>query len=519
MNWKADRRLGLAALCLAASSWLAGCGHAAVPSDRLVVGIAVGPNNFDPRIGSDEASQRVHQLIFASLFRLDEHLRVVPDLAASTETPDPRTYVVGLRPGVVFHDGRPLTADDVVFTFQSFLDPAFLSPRKGAYRLLESVRALDTLHVEFRLREPFGSFPINLVMGIVPKHAANVSAHPIGAGPYVFERALPDDRVELKRFDDYFGEPAANAGLVLKVIPDDTMRGLELQKGSVDLVVNDLPPDIVHQLRLEGRLRLVTAAGTDYAYVGINFRDPALTDVRVRRALGYAVDASAIVKYLRRELALPAVGILPPMSWAFDADVPVFQENLAKAAELLDAAGFPDPDGPGPRSRLSLSLKTSTAEFVRLQGSVLQAQWRRVGIQIDVQSQEFATLYADVLSGNFQLFTLQWVGVSDPDMLRRTFHSNQVPPAGFNRGHFADAEVDRLIDEATRTTDDAVRRSLYGAAQRRIAEAVPYVSLWYKTNVAVYQPSLDGVRLTPTADFGALKDVYRIGGATTSRLH
>jgi len=498
---------------------VAGCGPTVATSDRLVVGIAVGPNNFDPRIGSDEASQRVHQLIFASLFRLDEHLRVVPDLAVSTETPDPRTYIVGLRPGVVFHDGHSLTADDVVFTFRSFLDPAFLSPRKGAYRLLESVRALDPLHVEFRLREPFGSFPINLVMGIVPSHATNLSAHPIGAGPYVFERALPDDRVELKRFDRYFGGPAANAGLILKVIPDDTMRGLELQKGSVDLVVNDLPPDIVYQLRQEGRLRMASVAGTDYAYVGINLRDRALADVRVRQALGYAVDKSAIVRYLRRDLALPAVGILPPMSWAFDAGVPVFEQNLQKAAELLDAAGYRDPDGPGPRPRLSFSLKTSTAEFVRLQGSVLQEQLRRVGIQIDVQSQEFATLYADVLSGNFQLFTLQWVGVSDPDMLRRTFHSNQVPPAGFNRGHFADPEVDRLIDEATRTTDDAVRRSLYGAAQRRIAEAVPYVSLWYKTNIAVYQPTLDGVRLTPTADFGALKDVRRRRNTTESRLN
>lgn len=506
---------------LAASACLlvVGCARAPVATDRLVVGIAVGPNNLDPRVGSDEASQRVHQLIFASLVRLDDHLRVVPDLAVSIETPDPRTYVVTLRPGVTFHDGRPLTADDVVFTFQSFLDPDFLSPRKGAYRLLESISALDASHVAFRLREPFGSFPINLVMGIVPKGATDVAAHPIGAGPYMFERSMPDDRVELKRYDSYFGRPAANAGLTLKVIPDDTMRGLELQKGSIDLVVNDLPPDIVYQLQQEGRLRFATAAGADYAYIGINLRDRALGDVRVRRALGYAVDKHAIVRYLRRGLALPAVGILPPMSWAFDPGTPTFDENLELASRLLDEAGYPDPDGAGPRPRLSLSLKTSNAEFVRLQGSVLQEQLRRVGVDVDVRSQEFATLYADVLSGNFQLFTLQWVGVSDPDMLRRTFHSSQIPPAGFNRGYFSDSEVDRLIDEATRSTDDAQRRELYGAAQRRIAESVPYVSLWYKTNVAVYQPSLDGVRMTPTADFSSLKDVRRVASNPGAAPH
>jgi peptide/nickel transport system substrate-binding protein len=508
-----DRRAALAAAAtigVAAGALLAGgCAHDAPPDDRITVAIAVGPNNLDPRVGSDEASQRIHQLIFASLFRLDDRLRVVPDVARGLETPDDRTYIVPLRTDVRFHDGRPLTAADVVFTFSSFLDPDFLSPRKGAYRLVRSVRALAPDRVEFRLEEPFGSFPINLVMGIVPAGATGIGSRPIGAGPYMFERLLPDDRVELRRFDGYFGEPARNAGLILKVVPDDTMRGLELQKGSVDLVVNDLPPDIVHSLQQEDRLRVVTSPGADYAYVGINLRDPVLGDVRVRRALGHAIDRTAIVTHLRRGLATPAVGILPPMSWAFEPDVFQFTPDAGRAARLLDEAGYPDPDGPGPAPRLTLTLKTSTTEFVRLQATVLQEQLRQVGVHVEVRSQEFATLYADVLRGNFQLFTLQWVGVSDPDMLRRAFHSSQVPPSGFNRGYFRDREVDRLVDEATRSTDDVRRAALYSEAQRRLAEAVPYISLWYKTNVAVHQRTIDGVQLSPVADFWYLKNVRK----------
>ena len=114
-----------------------------------------------------------------------------------------------------------------------------------------------------------------------------------------------------------------------------------------------------------------------------------------------------------------------------------------------------------------------------------------------------------MLKGNFQLFTLQWVGVSDPDMLRRVFHSKQMPPNGFNRGYYSNPEVDRLIDAAMAATTDTDRRKLYGDAQRVIAEDAPYISLWYKTNVAVSRRQIEGVKLTPSAEFTFLRDVIK----------
>ena len=214
-------------------------------------------------------------------------------------------------------------------------------------------------------------------------------------------------------------------------------------------------------------------------------RDPVLKDRRVRHALGYAIDRQAIVDHLRRGLARPAVGILPPASWAFEPGVFQFTHDPAKAIALLDEAGYRDPDGDGPQPRLRLSLKVSTNEFIRLQAAVIQEDLKRVGIDLDVRSYEFATLYTDVLKGNFQLFTLQWVGVSDPDMLRRVFHSKQMPPNGFNRGYYENPDVDRLIDAAMVAESDDERRKLYGDAQRVVAEDAPYISLWYKTNIAV----------------------------------
>jgi len=176
---------------------------------------------------------------------------------------------------------------------------------------------------------------------------------------------------------------------------------------------------------------------------------------------------------------------------------------------MLDAAGFGDPDGDGPLPRFRLSLKTSTSEVYRVQAAAIQHDLARVGIAVDVKSNELQTLFADVLRGNFQLYTLQWVGVTDPDMLRRVYHSRQAPPAGLNRVYYSNPDVDRLIDAAAAAADDERRRPMYAKAQQLIAADVPYISLWYKTNIAVFQPDITGVKLSPIADFAFLKDVSR----------
>jgi peptide/nickel transport system substrate-binding protein len=355
-------------------------------------------------------------------------------------------------------------------------------------------------------------------MGIVQagSGAANTRA-PIGSGPYRLVQFIPDDRVVLAAFDQYYGGRPHNDRLVLKVIPDDTMRGLELRKGTVDLVVNDLSPDIAWQLRQEGRMKVETAAGTDYAYLGMNLLDPALSRLEVRKAIGYAIDREAIVNYLRRGFATTAVGIVPPMSWAFAANVFDFKHDPAEAERLLDRAGFPDPDGPGPLPRLRLSLKTSTSEVYRLQAAAIQHDLARVGIALEIRSSELQTLSADVRRGNFQLYTLQWVGVTDPDMLRLVYHSGQQPPIGLNRVHYRNAQVDRLIEEASAATDDEHRGASYTRAQQLIADDVPYISLWYRTNVAIFQPDIHGVSLSPIADYGFLQHVYREPRSTAAR--
>jgi peptide/nickel transport system substrate-binding protein len=498
---------GAIAVCLLALS----CAQPATERGIITVAIPVSPNNLDPRFGTDENSARAQELLFNDLLRWDDQTRLAPGLAASWETADHQTYRVKLRQGVRFHNGHELTSEDVVFTFTSMMDPAFASPWRGAFRDLASVVAIDRYTVDFVLHQQSGSFLPNLVFKIVPAGSGReLRDHPIGTGPYSFVSYAVDDRVVLKAFRDYFDGLPRNLGIVLKIVPDDIMRGLELRKATSDLVVNDLPPDMVYQLEKEG-LALTKSPGVDYQYLGFNLRDPVLKDVRVRQAIGHAIDRQAIVDHLRRGLATVANGMLPAANWAHEENVTLLDYDPEHAMALLDDAGYPDPDGHGPKPRFSLTYKTTSLEFPRLQAAVIQQNLRDVGIELDVRSYEFATLYDDILKGNFQMYALQWVGgaLADPDILRRVFHSQQLPPAGFNRGHFSDPEVDRVIDEASKATDYETRRQLYGRVQQLIAEAAPYISLWHRTNFALAQPSLEGIRLSPQGDFTFLRNVSR----------
>ncbi len=509
-------------LCIACL-FAAACLHRAIDNPNvIVVGITSGPNNLDPRYGLDDSSQKVHQLMFDGLLMWDDNLRLTTTgaLAERLENPTPTTYLVTLRRGVRFHDGHELTSADVLHTFRTILDPGSRSPHRGAYRGLQSVEAPDRYTVVFTLQEPFSSFPVNLVIPQIVAEGAGPEFpdRPIGTGPYRLVRHAVDDRIELAPFEGYWQGAPRNDGVMLRVVPDEVMRGLELRNGSMDVVINDISPDILRQLEHDQRLHATTAPGVDYQYIGLNFHDAALGNLRVRQALAHAIDRQAIVTHLRRGLATPANGLVPPMAWAHERNVVSYDYDPARARALLDEAGYPDPDGEGPLPRLRLTLKTSNVEFNRLQSTVVQQDLARVGVALDVRTYEFATLFADVIAGNFQLYFLQWAGgaLADPDILRRVFHSSQAPPAGFNRGHFRNDEVDALLDEAATSLDPDRRQQLFSRAQRVLAREVAYISLWHKTNFAIARRSLDGVHLSPIADFHFLRHVARISPAAAN---
>src|SRR5713101_3555800 len=474
--------------------------------NTLVMIIESSPTNLDPRVGLDAYSERIDDLIFDDLLTRDAHLNVAPGLAERWDIPDPRTYIFHLHQGVKFHDGRLLTARDVKWTFDSLLQGKIRSTKSAVYRFVDHIDATDDYTVVFHLKEPFATLLWNLsdgAIGIVPYGASDeISRKPIGSGPFRFVSAEQDKEVIIERNDEYWGEKARLKRVRFIVVPDTTTRALELRKGSADIAINALTPDMVLALERDPNLEVLRAPGTVLSYMAFNLRDPILKDVRVRQALAYAIDRRPMLQYLWRGFARPAESILPPESWAYHGDVPHYDHNPERARQVLEQAGHPAVNG----MRFHLTMRSSTEESTRLMAAVLQQQLREVGIALDIRTFEFATFFSDVTHGLFQLYSLRWVGGNeDPDIFEYLFHSSKFPPNGANRGYFADPRIDALVDQARKEPDQNTRKQLYAEIQRILAEELPYINLWYQDNVLVHSKRVRNLMLNPSGNYDFLK--------------
>lgn len=477
-----------------------------------MIAIEAGPTNLDPRISTDHAGSRVFDVLLSGLATKTPQGDLVPDLAESWEVLDAgRRWRFRLRPGVTFHDGRPLSSADVVWTFQTILDGTVATTKRAAFATVERVEAVDPLTVDFVLVEPFGALISELTsgQGIIPAGTTSeqMNARPVGSGPFRLVERGPD-RLVFVPFAGYRDGPPRLSRLVLKVVPDATVRALELMKGSVQLVINDLSPDVIPFFRADPRYEVVQDPGATYSYLGFNFADPLLADPRVRRAIVHAIDRERLVRTLWRGLGTVTETMLQPGHWARHEGLPPIPYDVTAAKRLLDEAGWPDPDGDGPAPRFELSYKTSTNEPYVLQAQVIQAMLAEAGIAVRVQSFEFATFYEDVRKGNFQVFAMLRTGVVDPHIYRLVLHSASVPPAGQNRGRYENARFDELVDRGASLVDQAERRVPYLEAQEILARDLPYASLYIRHNVAVMAAGLEGYRNYPSGELYGLKDMY-----------
>ncbi|MGO9642355.1 MAG: ABC transporter substrate-binding protein [Candidatus Acidiferrales bacterium] len=511
--------LGALLLCLAASLLLSSCSSTPHPEPGAVTFLIESmPANLDPRIGTDAQSEDMDGLIFNSLVSLDAKMNIQPDLAASWDEPNPLTWVFHLRTGIHFHDGRPLTSADVKYTFDSIMGTvpsrivgAIVTAKRGSFNMVSSIEAPDAATVIFHLREPHSSFPWKLVrpsVGIVPAGApADFGQHPVGTGPFRFVSASEDDEVLLERNPDYFGAVPKIERLRFRVVPEAIVRALELRKGTADLELSSLSPDMMPVLARNPGIAVADRPGTHYTYIAFNFDDPAVAHREVRQALACATNRDEIVRYLLRGQARLADGPLPPENWAYTPDIARYPYDPARAEQLLDAAGYPRRAELG-GMRLHLTLKTSTEESTRLLGSVLREQWKKVGVDLELRPLEFGTFYADVTRGSFELFTMRWVGANaDPDFFELVFASDQMPPNGNNRGHYRNPQLDALLAQARLEQDPQRRKAIFARVQQVVAEDVPYISLWFNDNICVHRTRITNVELSPTGDFDFLTSI------------
>jgi peptide/nickel transport system substrate-binding protein len=383
--------------------------------------------------------------------------------------------------------------------------------KAGSFRIVQSIEAPDDLTVVFHLREPYASFLWDLTkpgIGIVPQGSgAELAQHPIGTGPFQFVSATTDEEIVLEHNPNYFGGAPEIPRVRFRIVPDAIVRALELRKGSGDVTINSLTPDMVMSFRQQPDTAIDDQAGTTLAYIAFNFDDPILAHREVRQALAYATNRATLIQSLLRGMAVPAGSLLPANHWAYEPTVKQYDYNTAQAEALLDAAGFRrGPDG----VRFHISLKTSTDQSTRLLAEAIADEWKRVGVALDLRSLEFATFYSDITHGSFQMYTLRLIGGNnDPDIFEYVFGSKKMPPNGANRGHYRNTALDALLDQARVEMDREKRKAILSQIQKIVAEDEPYINLWYVDNVCVHQKRLTNVVLPPAGDFDFL-DLARL---------
>ncbi|MGD0798336.1 MAG: ABC transporter substrate-binding protein [Acidobacteriaceae bacterium] len=521
-----------------------GCHGVGREAGTVVVVIESSPNNLDLRQGTDAQSARVGGLIFDALVKKDEHDNLRPWLARSWEQPDPLTWVIHLRDGVRFSDGRPLEAADVVWTIESLIDPkltaglpggALVSSVSGNFASVDRAEARDRLTVVVHMKRPDAGLLFNMsdgLFGVVPRGAgSDFGLNPVGSGAFKFVSQLQDKEVVVQRnhacwsdglggIDPTHRDTAAMDGapghseierVRFMVVPDGTTTALELRKGSADVSSNALTPDMVYALRDAPGLETSRATGTNVWYLNFNVGVGALRDKRVRQAVALAIDRPAIIAPLWRGHARLAESLLPEGHWAAATaeELAQYPHDPARAQALLEAAGYrAGRDG----VRVRLELKVSTEEESRLLAAVLQQQLRAAGIAVTIRSAEFGTFYSDVTKGAFEMYVLKWVGSNeDPDIFRYMYSSGSFPPKGANRGHYVNAQVDALLAKAAEERGPAAevearRRAEYIEVEQILADEMPSVPLWYPDSEVVHTTRLEGIRARGDGSFDFLRD-------------
>ena len=497
----------LVVLCaLSSVPWLCGCAKKPAPSTVTML-IESSPASLDPRIGTDAQAEHIDSLMFDALVRRDERFGLQPFLATRWETPNPTTWIFHLRTDARFHDGRPLTSRDVKFTIDSILDGTVISVKAGSFTTLDHIDAPDPATVVFHLKRPDPALPYNLcdgAMGIVPYGSGrDFARHPIGSGPFQFVSQQLDRDVVVARAPSYWGDRPNIPRIDFAVVPDATTRALELEKGSADIESNALPADEVFALRRDPHLAIDDGPGTVLNYIVFNMRDGLLRDVRVRTAIALAINRPLLIQALYRGQARLAESMLPPQHWAFAAPDDPLNYDPAAANALLDRAGYRR-DAHG--IRFHIGMKTSNDETVRLTAVAIQEQLAQVGIALDLRSYEFATFYADLVRGAFQLAPSRWIGGNEnPDIFRLAFDSSSFPPHGANRGFYSSPEMDSLIAEAASATDRQQQIADYIRIQQLAARDLPYINLWYLDSVIVHNRRLGNIHPNPSGTFDFLR--------------
>jgi peptide/nickel transport system substrate-binding protein len=502
---------------------------------------------------SDSAAERVRSIIFNTLVRKDEHFNYVGELSKDIKiSEDGKTVTFTLRDGVKFHNGKEFTSADVKYTFDelfkangykagAFFDtvpvaksgapataPTALppvpnntnataattakteqTPQTQRVAHITSIETPDPKTVVFTVTRPALANQLlsNLVaVPIVSEGTiAQLKDQPVGTGPYKFVSFDPSQNiVELAANPDYWEGAPKVAKLRLKTVTDANSLQAELQTGGVDIAPNpsNLPPDSIKALGASSNLKVEQTDGSNIQYLVFNTQSPPLNNVKIRQAIGYAVDRNKIVKDLLFDQAKVADSVVPPQSWAFTPGTQ-YTFDPSKAKQLLQEAGY--------KNEPIVFKYSSGNTYVNQYSQVIQNALTDVGLNVQIETLEVNTIRTQLAQGQFQMYTGIWIGGNqDPIFLRDLFATSKIPGAAAsccNRSRYSNPQVDNIVEEAINSIDRDRAKQLYGQTWQLVSNDLPLLPLWYPANIVVANKRIGNIKISASGDYSFVKDI------------
>ena len=409
-----------------------------------------------------------------------------------------------LRPDVKFQDGHALTARDVQFTYEAIMDPKNLSPRVSDYEPVKSVEAINPLTVRVVYKRLYSPAIGTWAMGILPEHLLNAKTlkkealsrgmdpatfsmrqssfnrHPVGCGPFKFHQWKSDQNISLIRFDDYWEGPPNYKKYVMRIIPDPLTQEMEFYAGTLDSY--DVQPFQVKRLKADPRFQSFSGPSFGYTYIGYNMRRPPFNDRRVRQALGLAIDADKIIRYVLNNQAERITGPFVKQTDYYNHQIKPLAYDPEKALQLLTEAGWKrnargwlEKNG----KKFQFTLITNSGNDTRKAIlAIAQDSWKQIGIDVRTDVLEWSVFIQERVNKlDFDALVLGWSMGIDPD-LYQIWHSSQTGPHQLNFVGFKNLEADELIVKIRQEYDYKQQVQYSHRLHALIAREQPYTFLY-----------------------------------------
>lgn len=487
--------------------------------DTLIEGSIADISGLIPNITTDSASHEVGAKIYDGLVQTDKNLKYVPQMAESwTFSPDCLTLTFKLRRDVRWHDGRPFTADDVMFTYQTMIHPKTPTAYKESFQLVKEALVLDPYTFRVTYSEPYAKALSSWGWSMLPRHllepyvlagklkeAPQNGTSPIGTGPYRFKEWKSGEKVVLVANPDYYAGRPYIGRVVYRIIPSQATIFLELKARGVDST-SLTAIQYARQTAYRAFQKAYTKyryPGNAYTFLSFNLRDPRFADKRVRQAFAHAIDKQELIDGVLLGLAREATGPYRPGTWAYTDKVKRYEFSPEKAKALLAEAGWKDRDGDGivedkDGKPFAFTIRTNQGNEERKKvAEIIQQRLKEIGVKAEIQILEWASFIKEfVRKRRFEALVMGLGGSTDPDQYV-VWHSSQMGPEQMNQASYSNPEADRLLElgRASCVQEDRVKH--YHRLQEVLAEDQPMVFLYFRDALPVVSSRVRGIEPGP----------------------